>query len=73
MASAVSPGTNRVGDYLEVDPGVAIYYEDEGEGTPLVLVPGWTFTTKVFDRQFAAFSGRHRVISFDPRSQGRSR
>ena len=72
MASAISSGTHRVGDYLEVDPGVAIYYEDEGEGPPLVLVPGWTFTTKVFDHQFAAFSGSHRVISFDPRSQGRS-
>ena len=64
--------TERVGDYLEVAPGVDIYYEDEGEGPPLVLIPGWTFTTKVFDHQFAAFSGSHRVISFDPRSHGRS-
>ncbi|MCQ3804114.1 MAG: alpha/beta hydrolase [bacterium] len=72
MASAISSETHRAGDYLEVDPGVAIYYEDEGEGPPLVLVPGWTFTTKVFDHQFAAFSESHRVISFDPRSQGRS-
>lgn len=62
----------RIGDYLEVAPGVDIYYEDEGEGTPLVLIPGWTFTTRVFDHQFAAFSGSHRVISFDPRSHGRS-
>jgi len=62
----------RIGSYLEVAPGVDIYYEDVGEGVPLVLIPGWTFTTRVFDHQFAAFSGSHRVISFDPRSHGRS-
>ena len=62
----------RIGSYVEVAPGVDIYYEDEGEGPPLVLIPGWTFTTRVFDHQFAAFAGTHRVISFDPRSHGRS-
>ncbi len=62
----------RIGGYIEVAPGVDMYYEDEGEGPPLVLIPGWTFTTKVFDHQFAEFSKSHRVISFDPRSHGRS-
>lgn len=62
----------RIGSYVEVAPGVDIYYEDEGAGAPLVLIPGWTFTTRVFDHQFAAFAGSHRVISFDPRSHGRS-
>lgn len=62
----------RIGSYFEVTPGVDLYFEDEGEGTPLVFIPGWTFTTRVFDHQFAAFSGSHRVISFDPRSHGRS-
>ena len=62
----------RIGAYVEVAPGVDIYYEDEGEGPPLVLIPGWTFTTRVFDHQFAAFSDSYRVISFDPRSHGRS-
>ena len=62
----------RIGSHLEAAPGVDIYYEDEGEGVPLVLIPGWTFTTRIFDHQFAAFSGSHRVISFDPRSHGRS-
>lgn len=62
----------RVGSWFEVAPGVDLYYEDEGKGPPIVFVPGWTFTTRVFDHQFAAFSGEHRVISFDPRSHGRS-
>jgi pimeloyl-ACP methyl ester carboxylesterase len=62
----------RTGSYVEVEPGVELYYEDEGEGAPLVLIPGWTFTTRVFDHQFEAFSKSNRVISFDPRSHGRS-
>ncbi len=60
------------GSYFEVEPGVELYYEDRGEGPPLVFVPGWTFTTEVFSHQFAHFSKTHRVVSFDPRSQGRS-
>ena len=72
MATTSDPAASRNGDYLEVAPGIDIYYEDVGDGTPLVLVPGWTFTTKVFDHQFAEFSKNHRVISFDPRSHGRS-
>lgn len=62
----------RVGQYVEVSPGIELYYEDIGEGRPLVFIPGWTFTTRVFDHQIAAFSRTHRVIAYDPRSQGRS-
>lgn len=66
-------GTQAVaGNYLEVDPGVEIYYEDHGEGPALVLVPGWTFSTEVFEHQIKEFSATNRVISFDPRSHGRS-
>lgn len=60
------------GNYLEVEPGVEIYYEDKGAGTPIVFVPGWTFTTEVFIHQIEHFSKTHRVIAIDPRSQGRS-
>ncbi len=60
------------GSFLEVEPGIELYYEDSGEGIPLVFVPGWTMTTEVFYHQAAHFSKTHRVVSFDPRSQGRS-
>ncbi|MFO7167471.1 MAG: alpha/beta hydrolase [Chloroflexota bacterium] len=62
-----SPGT-----YLEVAPGVELYYEEHGAGSPLVFVPGWTFTTEVFQHQVEHFAQTHRVIVVDPRSQGRS-
>lgn len=60
------------GHYLEVEPGVEIYYEDVGSGEPLVLIPGITMSTEVFCRQVDYFKDKRRVITIDPRSQGRS-
>ena len=62
----------RNGAYFETEPGIELYYELTGEGEPLVFVPGWSFTTEVFDHQVSYFSRSHQVISFDPRGQGRS-
>lgn len=62
----------RNGAYFETEPGVEIYYETTGEGEPLIFVPGWSFSTEVFDRQVSFFSKSYQVISFDPRGQGRS-
>lgn len=62
----------RNGAYFEIEPGVEIYYEISGKGAPLIFVPGWTFTTEVFDHQASYFSSSYQVVSFDPRSQGRS-
>ncbi len=71
-ALIVQAGAAQAGDYFEVEPGVEIYYESAGAGPAVVLVPGWTFTTEVFEHQINALSGNHRVITFDPRSHGRS-
>ncbi|KAI9001776.1 halide peroxidase [Hyaloraphidium curvatum] len=67
-------GVEPAGHYLEVSPGVEIYYEDHGpRSSPvIVLIPGWTFTTEVFVHQIAHFAPSHRVVVVDPRSQGRS-
>lgn len=62
----------RNGTYFETEPGIELYYEVTGTGPPLVFVPGWTFTTEIFDRQVAHFSRTNQVVSFDPRGQGRS-
>ena len=62
----------RNGAYFETETGIELYYEVTGDGPPLVFVPGWTFTTEIFDHQVSHFSDSHKVISFDPRSQGRS-
>ena len=54
------------GSYLEIEPGVELYYVDRGQGTPLIFVPGWTFTHEVFVHQIEHFAKTHRVIAFDP-------
>ncbi len=58
--------------YVEVAPGVELFYREAGSGQPLVLIPGWTFSSTIFERQLEGLSDRYRVIAIDPRSQGRS-
>ncbi len=58
--------------YVTVAPGVELFYREAGSGTPLVLVPGWTFSSEIFIRQLEMLSDSYRVIAIDPRSQGRS-
>ena len=62
----------RNGAYFETEPGIEIYYEATGNGPPIIFVPGWSFTTEVFDHQVSYFSKSYQTISFDPRGQGRS-
>lgn len=58
--------------YVEVAKGVELFYREAGEGTPIVFVPGWTFSSAVFERQLEQLSGAYRVIAVDPRGQGNS-
>jgi len=63
-------------DYVRVDDaaGVDLYYEEAGHGRPVVIVPGWTMTTRFFRHQLDAFEGSQdiRLIVLDPRAHGRS-
>jgi non-heme chloroperoxidase len=52
--------------------GTPLYYEDTGAGPVIVFVPGWTFTTRVWERQTTALSSQFRVVSCDLRGAGRS-
>lgn len=60
------------GKYIEVDSGVELFVHEEGSGEPIVFIPGFTFSTKVFSKQVEYFSRTNRVIVVDPRSHGRS-
>jgi non-heme chloroperoxidase len=60
---------------LKLDYELTVYYEVTGTGQiPIVFVPGWTMSTKVFDKQLAHFaqSTKYRFYTFDPRGQGKS-
>ncbi len=54
--------------------GVALVYEEAGEGEPpVLLVHGWCCDRTYFAPQFEHFAGRgHRVVAVDLRGHGRS-
>lgn len=58
--------------YLELPDGVPLYYEDHGAGDPIVLVPGWTITTRFWERQIADLAHDHRLVTLDLRGAGSS-
>jgi hypothetical protein len=62
----------QAGEFIELEPGVEIYYEQKGDGPTILFVPGWTFTTEVFVNQLDKLSASYRVVVIDPRSHGRS-
>ena len=65
-------GQAFAGNYVDIGDGVEIYYEEAGQGMPLVFVPGWTMTTGFFDKQVDYFSNKYHTITYDPRGQGKS-
>ena len=57
---------------LQLDDGTKLYLEKSGEGQAMVFIPGWTMTSRFFERQKEHFSKAYQVITYDPRGQGRS-
>src|SRR5438093_1193668 len=55
----------RVGD-------IEMYYQDVGEGDPLLLIMGFGGDHLAWAFQMADFSKRHRVIAFDNRGVGQT-
>lgn len=63
------------GKFVQVDVDLSLHYEQAGQGAlTVLLVPGWTMSTRVFERQLEYFrnSDQVRLISYDPRAQGLS-
>ncbi len=56
---------------IEVN-GTRLYFEEHGEGEPLVLIPGFGTGLWIWYKQVPAFAERFRVIAFDPRGVSRS-
>ena len=66
--------TATVGD-VAVAPGVKLHTVESGPptaGPPIVFIPGWSAGAEIWQGQVDRFDDRFRVLSFDPRSQGRS-
>lgn len=56
---------------LAVD-GVELFYEERGDGPPVLFSHGLLWSGAMFDAQMAALSARFRCIAYDHRGQGRS-
>ncbi len=65
MTGALERGFGRV-------TGASLYYEVMGDGEPLVLVHAGIADGRMWDGQFEAFAGRHRVVRYDMRGFGRT-
>jgi len=57
---------------LQVDENVALYYEDVGQGRPIVFVHGFSMTHAVWENQVARLCGNFRCITLDLRGHGAS-
>jgi microsomal epoxide hydrolase len=59
--------------YFYTSDGIRLHYLEAGTGEPAILfVPGWLMPAAIFESQLKALSDQHRVVVFDPRSQGQS-
>jgi 3-oxoadipate enol-lactonase len=58
--------------YARTDDGVRIYFEEHGQGTPLVLAYGIGGNADLWDVNRDALAARHRLILWEPRGHARS-
>jgi pimeloyl-ACP methyl ester carboxylesterase len=71
------PSTHHYGDSAAVGryvpvAGGRLYYEQYGQGQPLVLLHGNGQSISAFSQQIGALAQRFRVIAVDTRAQGKS-
>lgn len=59
------------GKYVIVN-GVSIYYEESGQGEPLILLHGFGQTSSIWKDFVVEYSKQYRVIAWDSRGHGRS-
>jgi pimeloyl-ACP methyl ester carboxylesterase len=52
--------------------GIQLYYEDQGQGPPLVLIHGLGSSTRDWEAQVSEFSKSYRVITLDLRGHGQT-
>ncbi|MEQ8660557.1 MAG: alpha/beta hydrolase [Gammaproteobacteria bacterium] len=51
---------------------IALHHVERGSGRPLVLIPGWAQSTRLFAKQLDGLAGHCRVIALDLRGHGAS-
>lgn len=58
--------------HITANDGTRLFYEEVGHGRPLVMLHGWTFSSRVFADVAARLAPHARVVMPDLRGHGRS-
>lgn len=58
--------------YFVTEDNVALYYEEKGEGKPVILIHGWSCSRRHYRKQTFELSKHFRVIRYDLRGHGDS-
>jgi non-heme chloroperoxidase len=58
--------------YLITSDASKLYYEEVGQGKPLMFIHGWSLSSQIWLKQKEYFSSRYRCIFLDLRGHGRS-
>src|SRR5579864_5075991 len=70
-ARASAPDNLHPADrYLSVDGGVRLRYRDEGRGSAVLLIHGWTLDLEMWDAQVEAWRESFRLVRLDRRGHG---
>jgi pimeloyl-ACP methyl ester carboxylesterase len=62
----------RTAQVTRMRDGARIYYEDRGEGQPILLVHGWTCSSRFWQKNVAELAKEFRVVTLDLRGHGNS-
>jgi pimeloyl-ACP methyl ester carboxylesterase len=68
----IAYGSNLAAGHSFVSNGTRFYYENYGDGAPLLLIHGNGESIGSFKGQIGDFASHHRVIAMDSRGQGKS-
>jgi pimeloyl-ACP methyl ester carboxylesterase len=59
-------------NYFRTSDDAILYYEDYGNGRPIVLIPGFVCSARFFERNVEGLSKNNRLVILDPRGHGNS-
>ena len=68
---ATLPKSVKTG-FVHIDEDTKLYYEELGEGEPLIFIHGHSFSHLEWEPQFFEFAKTHKVIRYDCRGYGYS-
>ena len=74
MAVIMTDGNKvlRAAELATMRDGARIYYEDHGQGQPILLVHGWTCSSRFWQKNVDELAKKFRVITLDLRGHGNS-